>query len=48
MLNAVLKFDPTAQPRAVWAKAEELGITFADETVKADLMKYMGLESEGE
>ena len=48
MLNAVLTFDPSVQPRAVWAKANELGIEFADEAVKADLMKYMGLESEAE
>ena len=48
MLNAVLSFDPTVQPRAVWAKASELGITFTDEAVKADLLKYMGLESEAE
>jgi foldase protein PrsA len=48
MLNAVLSFDPTVQPRAVWAKANELGIVFTDEAVKADLLKYMGLESEAE
>ncbi len=48
MLNAVLTFDPSVQPRAVWAKAEELGIEFTDETVKTNLMNYMGLESEAE
>ena len=48
MLNAVLSYDPTVQPRAVWAKAQQLGISFTDETVKTDLMNYMGLESEGE
>ena len=48
MLNAVLSYDPSVQPRAVWAKATELGIVFTDEAVKADLMNYMGLESEAE
>ena len=48
MLNAVLTFDPSVQPRAVWAKATEMGIEFADEAIKADLMKHMGLESEAE
>ena len=40
MLNAVLTFDPSVQPRAVWAKATELGIEFADDAIKTDLMKY--------
>ena len=48
MLNAVLSYDSSVQARAVWAKAEELGIEFTDEAVKADLMTYMGLESEAE
>ncbi|MBE6107012.1 MAG: peptidylprolyl isomerase [Erysipelotrichaceae bacterium] len=48
MLNAVLTFDPSVQPRAVWAKAEEIGIEFTDETVKTNLMNYLGLESEAE
>ena len=44
--DLVSKWDTTLTGQALWEKAEELGITFANDDDRAALRSYMGLESE--
>lgn len=44
--DLVSKWDTTLTGTALWEKAEELGITFANEDDRTALRNYMGLESE--
>ncbi|MEE3486870.1 MAG: peptidylprolyl isomerase [Bulleidia sp.] len=45
--DLVQSYDNSLMPVSVWAKAQELGITFSDDSAKTALLNYMGLNEDG-
>lgn len=45
--DLVNSYDTSLLPASVWAKAQELGITFSDDSIKSALLNYMGLNEDG-
>lgn len=47
-MDGIVAYDTYLIPRSLWEKAETLGVTFASEEDKANFIKFLGLESDGE
>ena len=44
LLQGILTFNPFIEPQAIWAKSQELGVTFANEQIESDLKEFMQID----
>ena len=44
LLQGMLTFNPFIEPQAIWAKSQELGVTFANEQIESDLKEFMQVD----